>query len=32
MKLVGRDKVLGPKLAEDILAVEETEVTEETAE
>ncbi|MDO5151049.1 MAG: leucine-rich repeat domain-containing protein [Oscillospiraceae bacterium] len=32
MKLVGRDKVLGPKPAEDILAVEETEVTEDAAE
>ena len=32
MKLVGRDKVLGPKPAEDILAVEEAEVTEDAAE
>ena len=32
MKLVGRDKVLGPKPAEDILAVDEAEVTGEAAE
>ncbi|MCI6582773.1 MAG: hypothetical protein MSH15_12470, partial [Oscillospiraceae bacterium] len=32
MKLVGRDKVLGPKPAEDILAVDEAEEAEVTGE